>query len=354
MKRDLAAGASLAALLGACALLVGEPDGHQLPPGGEAGADAPADGILSGAPVTLATGQARPVGIVATESAIYWATGADGNIQKLPRSPDGGVGSPALVFHATPGPSHTTVELTDLIIDPNGVQLYAPDTMEEGCDGFYEQPIAGNMGMCTYAALLGMHRAAVDSASVYGAGFTPDGEVIISGPTPVPPTWPHHTVVFLPSAAQAMASTGANLYFAVNGDLTLVPTAGVPDGGGPIFFAHASSPITDIVVDATNVYWTTSGGEVDALAQNAPGQMPKSLASGQAQPLRLAQDTARLYWTNQGTAQSDGSVASVPKDGSDSSHAVAVGQSRPWGIAVDTHGVYWTNSGDGTVMMVAF
>ena len=90
----------------------------------------------------------------------------------------------------------------------------------------------------------------------------------------------------------------------------------------------------------------------DAKAEHVDVGSVITLASGQNSPWAIAVDERNVYWTTGGTANGDGTVMKVSKDGG-SVTTIASAQPNPWGLAVDATRVYWTNHvpSSGTVMM---
>ncbi len=67
----------------------------------------------------------------------------------------------------------------------------------------------------------------------------------------------------------------------------------------------------------------------------------ETLAKAQASPQGLALDATHVYWTSSG----DGTVKRIALDGSDNQvpTVIASGGSNPLGIAVDATHVYWAD-----------
>jgi hypothetical protein len=146
-------------------------------------------------------------------------------------------------------------------------------------------------------------------------------------------------------ALQALIAASCLFTGACTGQVETAPVTAAPvtiPGGGSPF---------QVVVDATNVYWTTGGVESWAVMKcsvDGCGDSPTTLASGLTQLGGLVVDATRVYWTS----TIDGTVMSCPIDGCNGHPTpVASGQVGPMGIAVSAAGVFWSNNdAQGTLM----
>ncbi len=106
----------------------------------------------------------------------------------------------------------------------------------------------------------------------------------------------------------------------------------------------------DLVIDDTFVYW---GAAIDLGEDGRISRAPRSgagpselLGSAQGEPVSLAIDSARIYWTAW-QRQTDGGVVtagvySCPSTGCGAgATTVAASQDLPRGIAVDDGALYW-------------
>jgi hypothetical protein len=137
-----------------------------------------------------------------------------------------------------------------------------------------------------------------------------------------------------------VAVDATDVYFCTVGAVKKAPKA----GGAATTIATFSGAVSDIAVDATDVFWTDFGNGKVWKAPKAGGA-PTQLASGQAGAHGIALDAANVYFT----AQTAGNVVKVPKAGG-AATILASGQQAPFGIALDASFVYWTNYFGGAVM----
>jgi hypothetical protein len=121
----------------------------------------------------------------------------------------------------------------------------------------------------------------------------------------------------------------------------------------------ATGNFNALALDDTRVYWLDydyaacsgdagscirTNGKVMSVAKT--GGVTTTLASGQVEPIGIAVDDGRVFWTNSGFPgypSYDGTVLSVAKTGG-SVVTLASGQGWASGIAVDATDVYWTAS----------
>jgi hypothetical protein len=139
---------------------------------------------------------------------------------------------------------------------------------------------------------------------------------------------------------------------AINGSLHEVTGATSPGPDYPLYQAVAVP--TGIAFIGGSLFWTESVTGNIGTGTPVDGKMtPKTLATNQAAPYRVAAEPAAVYWTNIG----DGTVMKLVLGGSDPPFALATGQNAPTAIGVDDTTVYWLNRGtnnqpDGALMGV--
>jgi hypothetical protein len=114
----------------------------------------------------------------------------------------------------------------------------------------------------------------------------------------------------------------------------------------PVALAIGQNIPQGLAIDATNVYWTTSDGNV--LKAPIAGGNAVTLASGQTNPNGIAVDVTRVYWANKVNL---GQVMSVSIAGGETPQVLVMNQASPNQVAVSNGVVYWTTS--SVVMKIA-
>jgi len=108
-------------------------------------------------------------------------------------------------------------------------------------------------------------------------------------------------------------------------------------------FVLTTATVSDFVVDDTWIFFVDTGGGTIKKMPKAGGAVV-TLASGEAKPVRIAQDATHIYWTNNLGA----AVRRIAKSGVGGPMLVAAA-SEPGDLAVDESRVYWSNGTDQTV-----
>jgi hypothetical protein len=139
--------------------------------------------------------------------------------------------------------------------------------------------------------------------------------------------------------AQDLVVDATNVYWTNPLDNTVMT---VPVGGGtPQALAQDQSGASGIAVDATTVYWGTSSGIVSL---PKVGGSPTTLYPTTG-PLyhALAVDATTLYWTTFDGNNIAPSLTSAPLSGAGPQQVLASGAGGLWrDVAVDANRVYWT------------
>jgi len=102
----------------------------------------------------------------------------------------------------------------------------------------------------------------------------------------------------VPSASGlSLAADSTSVYWSFEG-IYWAPVTGVPEGGAPAsVWDFASSGLT---LDATNVYWVNTAGDVKSMPKSGPGDGGSAvvtIASGQGNLQSIAVDASHAYVT---------------------------------------------------------
>jgi hypothetical protein len=157
---------------------------------------------------------------------------------------------------------------------------------------------------------------------------------------------------------QNVALDATNVYCTSTYGDVVDQTTLVPDGSVLTIAPNQSNP-TGIAVDSKSVYWL-AGGAIFSVPIGGPGDagIGPALATDQANPVSIAADGKNIYWLNAGTSTSpqtpstNGTVMQMPVNPVGAVlPPLASNQVQPIAMAVDSINVYWTTS-DGNIMTV--
>jgi hypothetical protein len=185
-------------------------------------------------------------------------------------------------------------------------------------------------------------RLAVDAAAVYftasPAMKSPDGKVLRvtkDGSSLI-------KLVITETDPFSLAVTATHAYWS-SGDINQEVIKRAPNlGGGAVeLISDVMEAVGAITAHGQQIYWTTPSS--DAIWTKGPSDgFASQLITGQTNPSEILVDATGVYWLNKGTSnQSDGSVMRADLDGMNAK-ALATGQRFPLNMALDAGHVYWT------------
>jgi hypothetical protein len=106
--------------------------------------------------------------------------------------------------------------------------------------------------------------------------------------------------------------------------------------GAPILLATSDRTMGGLAVDATNVYFATVQGDIQACGVHGCACAPRVLVAHHGD-LALAIDANDVYWAEQST----GDVAKCPLAGCDAPSIIGNAGGQPEVVALDANDVYW-------------
>ena len=122
--------------------------------------------------------------------------------------------------------------------------------------------------------------------------------------------------------------------------------------GSALTLAPGQLGVTDIALDAANVYWTTAAdqpGQGRVMTMDKNGGTPVEIAAA-TWPYALAVDATNVYWLEQ--VQPNSGVLKAPIVGGPAVQLAVSDPIEPTAIALDDDHVYFSN-GEGTVFVVS-
>jgi hypothetical protein len=248
--------------------------------------------IAGGAPLTLASGQNQPTGIVVDATNVYWTN----------QGPGGG---------GSDGPSVMKVSIAG----------GAPTILASGQGAAFD--------------------IAVDAINVYWTNLTGNHSVMV-----VPIAGGQPEVLASAQGAWVVVAAGGVVYYTDGNDVMSVPAG----GGSPALLATEPNGPNALAVDDTNLYWSAFRGGGAIMKMPLAGGPPTALVPSTLLA-RIAVRGPNLYFASQdlGAAPNNSIVARVPTQGGAVTTLVD-GQSAAEGIAVTADGVFWVDTGVGAVM----
>jgi hypothetical protein len=289
-------------------------------------------------PITLATGQMSPAGIVTSNGFVYWINQGDGSVMKC--AVNGCNLSPTKIV---PGGGTNTGH--DLRVDANNVYWANP---QGGAIQRCPLTGCGAGGPATIASAVGPYFLDIDSTNVYWTDSATVSKCALTATGCTP------TVLASGLSSNFNLVVSSNLVVWIEGNaVDYCPVSGCSGGVAQVLSAAiAGDAYGGLATDGLYVYWDndkTSGPAVYScfLVGGCGGSPPtKVVTTGDSLPQGMATDGTHVYWANY---VASGTVMRAPVGGG-SPTTLASGVNKPGFVAVDGTSVYWTNAGDGTVM----
>lgn len=273
-------------------------------------------------PITLASGQAHPIGIAVYSGNVYWTdagysvfTGTidsvpigGGSITTLANSQDNPTGiavyngnvywtnqdNPGTIESVPIGGGSNTVLASGQNL-PFGIAIYNGNVYwtDRGSSGAIDSvPITGGSVTVLTSGQAGPTGITVSNSNVFWTDQGTPGNVMecaIASCTPI-------LLATGRSAPQSIITYGSEVYWIDSGSSGSL--AYVPIGGGSVTTLAQGLYFYGIATDGTNIYWTNSTNTGMIYSIPIAGGSVTVLASGQNSPGNIAVDATNVYWVD--------------------------------------------------------
>lgn len=186
----------------------------------------------------------------------------------------------------------------------------------------------------------GPYGIAVDSTYIYWANAESGyiGRAKLNG-TSVEPTWLHTEA----TGVVGLAVDSAHIYWGA-GPTNYIGRATIAGASIEKTWLKAESGVEGIAVNATNIFWTLTGGTIGR-ATIAGGSIEVSWLTTKA-PTGIALTATHIYWTSASTNAIGRAPLTEPAE---AESRWITGANEPRGIAADATHLYWVNVATGFV-----
>lgn len=292
---------------------------------------------------TVGAGSALETTLATNTASVFWSQGTAG-AETVMRAPKTGGGAAVAVPGAT---GHVAAADDDAVYVVTG----AGDAADYSV---VRWPLDGGAATTIVSGSTAIDAVAIDDARIYwatwgGGGSCGGGSCPEAPPslTSAPKTGGAPTTLGA-FGARHLHVDGDSLYLDTSDAVPTTSFGSVPKtGGSPVTLATRPNAISDVVLDATNVYWAEAGATAQAptvvMTMPKSGGTPVTVTTLATRTLpELALDAANVYWLDDQTS----SLMRAPKTGGAAvvvvGDQVTNGQLGGFGVlTADATGLYW-------------